>query len=162
MKARMCKSLLLASFALAFTSSLLAQGAKDELAKMEGTWVGGVRSPAGKAKEGSATMVQISELTIKDGKITACKDGKGVSLGNCETLTLNPASKTLDATGDSKTARKESSRASTASRTASWNGARPIPASTGQRISSPRRRCSSTWCSTRSSNPGYFPPVSLT
>jgi uncharacterized protein (TIGR03067 family) len=106
MKARITKTLILATFTLAFTSSLLAQGAKEELAKMEGTWVGGVRSPAGKAKEGSATMVAISELTIKDGKITSCKDGKGLSLGNCESLALNPASKTLDATGDSKNGKK--------------------------------------------------------
>ena len=42
----------------------------------------------------------------KDGKITACRDGKGVSLGNCESLSLNPASKTLDATGDSKNGKK--------------------------------------------------------
>ena len=79
-----------------------AQADKAEAAKLEGTWVGGVRNPAGKGKSGSATMVQISELTIKDGKIVACKDGKGLSLGNCESLTLNPASKTMDATGNTK------------------------------------------------------------
>jgi uncharacterized protein (TIGR03067 family) len=106
MKARLLKSLLLTTLTLTLATPLLAQGAKDELAKLEGTWVGGVRSPAGKAKEGSATMVQISELTIKDGKITSCKDGKGVSLGNCETLALSPAAKTLDATGDSKNGKK--------------------------------------------------------
>ena len=91
MKARFLKSLLLTALTLTLATPLLAQGAKDELAKLEGTWVGGVRSPAGKAKEGSATMVQISELTIKDGKITSCKDGKGVSLGKCTGLTVNPA-----------------------------------------------------------------------
>jgi uncharacterized protein (TIGR03067 family) len=98
MKARFLKSLLLTALTLTLATPLLAQGAKDELAKLEGTWVGGVRSPAGKAKEGSATMVQISELTIKD--------GKGVSLGNCESLNLSPAAKTLDATGDSKNGKK--------------------------------------------------------
>jgi uncharacterized protein (TIGR03067 family) len=51
-------------------------------------------------------MVAISELTIKDGKITACKDGKGVSLGNCDSLALNPTTKTLDATGDSKNGKR--------------------------------------------------------
>lgn len=108
MKARTCKSLLLASLTLTLAAPLFAQSAKDELAKMEGTWVGGVRSPAGKAKEGGATMVVISELTIKDGKITACKDGKGLSLGSCDALTLNPATKTLDATGESKNGKKGS------------------------------------------------------
>lgn len=106
MKARIAKTLLLSALTLTLATPLFAQGAKEELAKMEGTWVGGVRSPAGKAKDGSATMVQISELTIKDGKITSCKDGKGLSLGNCESLSLNPASKTLDATGDSKNGKK--------------------------------------------------------
>ena len=61
-----------------------------------------MRNPAGKGKSGSATMVQISELTIKDGKIVACKDKGGLSLGNCESLTLNAASKTMDATGNTK------------------------------------------------------------
>lgn len=85
---------------LAATAS--AQSPAPEIKKLEGTWVGGVRSPGGKGKSGSATMVAISEMTIKDGKIAACKDGKGLSLGNCETLSLNPASKTLDATGNTK------------------------------------------------------------
>ena len=79
----------------ALAASLHAQADKAETAKLEGTWVGGVRFPAGKNKGGNATMVQISEMTIKDGKIVACKDGKGLSLGNCESLALDPAKKTL-------------------------------------------------------------------
>ncbi|NDB75390.1 MAG: hypothetical protein EB141_07050 [Verrucomicrobia bacterium] len=104
---KLLRSILLFTTAFAFVASAQAAPAdKSENAKLEGTWVGGVRSPAGKAKDGSATMVQISELTIKDGRITSCKDGKGLSLGNCESLALNPASKTLDATGDSKNGKK--------------------------------------------------------
>jgi uncharacterized protein (TIGR03067 family) len=83
-------------------STATAQSSSPEIKKLEGTWVGGVRSPGGKGKSGSATMVAISEMTIKDGKIAACKDGKGISLGNCETLALNPSAKTLDATGNTK------------------------------------------------------------
>jgi uncharacterized protein (TIGR03067 family) len=83
-------------------STATAQSPSPEIKKLEGTWVGGVRSPGGKGKSGSATMVAISEMTIKDGKIAACKDGKGISLGNCETLALNPSAKTLDATGNTK------------------------------------------------------------
>lgn len=94
--------LLLAALLLSLATPASAQSAKEELAKMEGTWVGGVRAPAGKAKGNSATMVQISELTIKGGKVIACKDGKGLSLGNCEGLALNSTSKTLDATGNTK------------------------------------------------------------
>ena len=103
---KLLRSVLLLTAVLACVASAQAQADKVESAKLEGTWVGGVRSPAGKAKDGSATMVQISELTIKDGRITSCKDGKGLSLGNCESLALNPASKTLDATGDSKNGKK--------------------------------------------------------
>lgn len=103
---KLLRSVLLLTAVLACVASAQAQADKTESAKLEGTWVGGVRSPAGKAKDGSATMVQISELTIKDGRITSCKDGKGLSLGNCESLALNPASKTLDATGDSKNGKK--------------------------------------------------------
>ncbi|NBV21609.1 MAG: hypothetical protein EBS05_06765 [Proteobacteria bacterium] len=100
---KLLRSILLFTTAFAFVASAQAAPAdKSENAKLEGTWVGGVRAPAGKAKNPSGTMVQISELTIKDGKIVACKDGKGVSLGNCESLSLNPAAKTMDATGNTK------------------------------------------------------------
>lgn len=102
MKARISKYLLLSALTLTLATPLFAQSAKEEITKLEGTWVGGVRFPAGKAKGGSGTMVQISELTIKDGKIVACKDGKGLSLGNCESVSLNPAAKTMDATGNTK------------------------------------------------------------
>ncbi len=102
MKAHLAQSLFLSALTLTLATPLFAQSAKEEAAKLEGTWVGGVRFPAGKAKAGSGTMVQISELTIKDGKITACKDGKGLSLGNCESLALNSATKTLDAVGNTK------------------------------------------------------------
>lgn len=94
---------------LLFTVSILslavatdAQTAKEDFAKLDGTWVGGVRSPGGKSKTGGATMVQISELTIKSGRVTACKDGKGLNLGSCDSLALNPANKTMDATGKTK------------------------------------------------------------
>lgn len=96
------KLLLVATIAFTIAAPLRAATAKDENAKLEGTWVGGVRNPGGKGKSGSAFMVQISELTIKDGKISACKDGRGISLGNCKNLTLNPATKTMDANGNTK------------------------------------------------------------
>lgn len=102
MKARLAKSLLLTALTLTLATPLLAQSAKDEVAKVEGTWVGGVKNPGGKGKSGSALMVQISELTIKDGKVTSCKDGKGLSLGNCESLTMDAAKKTMDAKGNTK------------------------------------------------------------
>jgi uncharacterized protein (TIGR03067 family) len=74
-----------------------------EKKKLEGTWVGGVKNPGGKGKSGSATMVQISELTFdKNGKITGCKDGKGVSLGTCQTVSLDLATKQMDATGSTR------------------------------------------------------------
>ena len=94
--------LLLTVIATSLSLSSFAQASKDETAKVEGTWVGGVRNPGGKGKSGSATMVQISELTIKDGKVVSCKDGKGLSLGNCESLTLDAAKKTMDAKGNTK------------------------------------------------------------
>lgn len=103
MKPCIAKSLLLAAIALTLAAPPLVVAAdKDEAAKVEGTWVGGVRNPGGKGKSGSATMVQISELTIKDGKVVSCKDGKGLSLGTCESLTLDPAKKTMDAKGNTK------------------------------------------------------------
>jgi len=87
-----------------FTAVLVAHAADSpqvaaEKKKLEGTWVGGVKNPGGKGKSGSATMVSISELVIKDGVVVSCKDGKGVSLGKNDGLTVNPANKTLDAKG---------------------------------------------------------------
>jgi uncharacterized protein (TIGR03067 family) len=74
-----------------------------EKKKLAGTWVGGVKNPGGKGKSGSATMVQISEITFdQNGKITACKDGKGVSLGTCQTVSLDLAAKQMDATGSTR------------------------------------------------------------
>lgn len=102
MTARTLKYLILSALTLTLAAPAFAQADKAENAKLEGTWVGGVRFPTGKAKSGSGTMVQISELTIKDGKIVACKDGKGLSLGNCDSVSLNPAAKTMDATGNTK------------------------------------------------------------
>lgn len=95
--------LLPALLAATFTVSALGQDDKAERTKLEGTWVGGVRAPAGKGKGGSATMVQISELVIKDGKLTA-KDGKGLGLGTGTgyTLNLNANPKTFDAVGNTK------------------------------------------------------------
>jgi uncharacterized protein (TIGR03067 family) len=90
------------------TAILIAQAADspqaaDEKKKLEGTWVGGVKNPGGKGKSGGATMVSISELVIKDGVVVSCKDGKGVSLGkNDGGLTVNPASRTLDAKGSTR------------------------------------------------------------
>ena len=92
----------LTALTLTLAASAFAAAPAEELTKLEGTWVGGVRAPAGKAKGNSATMVAISEITFKGGKISACKDGKGISLGNCDTLALDPATKTLDATGNTK------------------------------------------------------------
>lgn len=93
-----------ASLTAAFMFTLSASAADkspDELKKIEGTWVGGVRNPAGKGK-GGGTMVAISEFVVKDGKIVSCKDGKGLSLGNCDSMKLDPSGKTLDATGKVK------------------------------------------------------------
>jgi uncharacterized protein (TIGR03067 family) len=100
------KLLLAAAATLILTGSIHAQSAADEIKKLEGTWVGGVRAPAGKGKGNSATMVAISEITFKDGRITSCKDGKGVSLGDCDTLALDPSARTLDATGEVKNGKK--------------------------------------------------------
>ena len=102
MKTQSVKLLLLAILILTGAAPAFAQSAKDEGAKLEGTWVGGVRNPGGKGKSGSAFMVQISELTIKDGKITACKDGRGLSHGNCESMALDASAKTLDTVGNTK------------------------------------------------------------
>lgn len=102
MKIQLSKLIFVGAVILSVATPLSAQSDKDENAKLEGTWVGGVRNPGGKGKSGSAFMVQISELTIKDGKISACKDGRGISLGNCKSLTLNSAKKTLDANGNTK------------------------------------------------------------
>lgn len=98
MKAHRAKSFLLTALTLTLAAPLFAQSAKE----LEGTWVGGVLNPGGQGKSGTATMVAISELTIKDGKVVACKDKGGVSLGNCESLSLDPAKKTMDATGNTK------------------------------------------------------------
>jgi len=94
----------LLALALLITLSSVSAQTPDaaEKKKLEGTWVGGVKNPGGKGKSGSATMVSISELAIKNGTIVSCKDGKGVSLGNCKNVTLNPAAKTMDATGNTR------------------------------------------------------------
>jgi uncharacterized protein (TIGR03067 family) len=103
MKTQSGKLLLLASLILTLAAPPASQAAdKDENAKLEGTWVGGVLNPGGKGKSGTATMVEISELTIKDGKVVSCKDKGGVSLGNCESLALDPAKRTMDAKGNTK------------------------------------------------------------
>jgi len=88
-----------------FTNSVIAADSPQvavEKQKLEGTWVGGVKNPGGKGKSGKALMVSISELTFKNGVITNCKDGKGVSLGKCQSVSVNPASKTMDATGSTR------------------------------------------------------------
>ena len=102
MKIQLFKLFLIATTIFTVATSVFAATAKDETEKLEGTWIGGVRNPGGKGKSGAAFMVQISEMTIKDGKISACKDGRGISLGNCKNLTLDPAKKTLDANGNTK------------------------------------------------------------
>ncbi len=81
--------------------------------KLDGTWVGGVKnggggSGKGKAKGkggpggggGAGFMVNITELVIKDGKITAAKGDRGSDYG-VGTYTLNPATDpmTFDAIG---------------------------------------------------------------
>ncbi len=103
MKASFVRVISAFAFTVLFSLTASAQAPSPaEIKKLEGTWVGGVRHPGGAGKSGSGTMVAISEMTIKDGKIVACKDGSGISLGNCETLSLNPTAKTLDATGNTK------------------------------------------------------------
>ncbi|MEQ2007205.1 MAG: hypothetical protein ABMA26_10425 [Limisphaerales bacterium] len=103
MKTLPAKLLLLATLVSTLAAPPFARAAgKEEPAKLDGTWVGGVLNPGGKGKSGTAIMVQISELTIKDGKVVSCKDKGGVSLGNCESLTLDPAKKTMDAKGNTK------------------------------------------------------------
>jgi uncharacterized protein (TIGR03067 family) len=102
MKHTAFKSLLCAATALCLVLPVRAQTPDPEIKKLEGTWVGGVKNPGGKGKSGSGTMVQISELVIRNGTIVSCRDGKGVSLGNCRGLKLNPAAKTMDATGNTR------------------------------------------------------------
>lgn len=79
-----------------------------ELKQIEGTWVGGVKNKGVKGKSADSTMIVISEFVVKDGKIASCKDKNGVSLGTCETMSLNPATRTLDASGSLKDGRKGS------------------------------------------------------
>ena len=85
---------------LAFVSTLMAQTPDaTEHKKLEGTWVGGVRNPGGRGKSGQGTMVQISELVIQNGQITA-KDGKGIGLGaGTYKLNLGANPRILDAAG---------------------------------------------------------------
>ncbi len=103
MKSTCLRLLLTTGLAFGLAATSFAQNEQAERAKLEGTWVGGVRAPAGKGKGGSATMVQISELVIKDGKLTA-KDGKGLGLGAGTGYTINLKSnpKTFDAVGKTK------------------------------------------------------------
>lgn len=55
--------------------------------------MGGVQAPGGREKSGKAVVAELSEVTIRDGKITA-KDGKGSSLG-LGTFTVNVNSKPM-------------------------------------------------------------------
>jgi uncharacterized protein (TIGR03067 family) len=76
-----------------------------ERKKLDGTWVGGVkggggRGPAGKGKGGGqGYMVNITELTIKDGKITAKGDRESNFGSGTYTLNLGANPRTMDATG---------------------------------------------------------------
>ena len=84
---------------LSLIFSAQAQSDAAERAKLEGTWVGGVTNPGVQGKSGQGTMVILSEVVIKDGKITA-KDGGKSGLGEgTYKLNLGTNPKTLDAVG---------------------------------------------------------------
>jgi uncharacterized protein (TIGR03067 family) len=103
MKIQLSRLVVASGLAIASSFGAFAQApATPEVKTLEGTWVGGVKNPGGKGKSGSATMVSISELVIRNGVVVSCKDGKGVSLGQCQKLTINPATKTMDATGSTR------------------------------------------------------------
>ncbi len=71
-----------------------------ERKKLDGVWVGGVKQPGGRGKSGQGLMVNITELVIKDGKITAKSDRGGRGLGEgTYTLNLNANPRNLDAIG---------------------------------------------------------------
>ena len=110
------KSLLLIVTALTITALARAQAPDAaEKKKLDGTWVGGVKGGAGgpgKGGPGGKTkgkgpggggsggfMVNITELTIKDGKITAKGDRGGNFGDGTYTLNLGTNPKTLDAVG---------------------------------------------------------------
>ena len=114
---RILSPLLLIVTAL-FTYSVIAADSPEvaaEKKKLDGTWVGGVKGGSGggpgkgKGKSkgpgggGSASgmMVNITELVIKDGKITAKGDRDSVFGGGTYTLNLGTKPMTLDAVGTS-------------------------------------------------------------
>jgi uncharacterized protein (TIGR03067 family) len=96
--------LLIASFAFAASGRAETPDAAERK-KLDGIWVGGVkggggRGPAGKGKGGGqGYMVNITELTIKDGKITAKGDRDSNFGSGTYTLNLGTNPRTLDATG---------------------------------------------------------------
>ncbi len=84
---------------LSLAFSAHAQADAAERAKLEGVWVGGVTNPGVQGKSGQGTMVVLSEVVIKNGKITAKDGGKsGLGEGTYQ-LNLGTNPKTLDAVG---------------------------------------------------------------
>lgn len=116
MKIPALKSSLLLLTAFFVTAHLAAQtpDLAAEKKKLEGTWVGGVKGGSGggpgkgkgkgKGPGGGGAggmMVNITELVIKDGKITGKGDRDSVFGGGTYTLNLGTNPKTLDAVGTS-------------------------------------------------------------
>jgi uncharacterized protein (TIGR03067 family) len=103
------KALLLIVTALTLAAFVRAEAPDAaEKKKLDGTWVGGVKGGAGgpgkdgKKKGGGGGggfMVNITELVIKDGKITAKGDRGGNFGEGTYTLNLGSNPKTLDASG---------------------------------------------------------------
>jgi uncharacterized protein (TIGR03067 family) len=111
MKNFSCKVLWLLAGLFSFNAVLLAQSPDAaEMKKLDGTWVGGVKGggggPGGKGGKGGkggggqgGFMVSITELVIKDGKITA-KGDRGSDFGaGTYKISLGANPKTMDAIG---------------------------------------------------------------
>jgi len=109
MKIASRKVLWLLAGLLSLNAALLAQtpDVTAERKKLDGTWVGGVKGggggqgKSGKGGKGGGQgyMVNITELVIKDGKITA-KGDRGSDFGaGTYTLSLGTNPKTMDANG---------------------------------------------------------------
>ena len=111
MKTKFAPALLAAALTLAVFTAGAQSPEAAELKQLEGTWVGGVKNPkgefAGKAKAGKSNqfggdanfLVKITELVIKDGKITG-KGDRGRDFGEGTfTVNLKANPKTIDAVG---------------------------------------------------------------
>ncbi|MBI5774355.1 MAG: TIGR03067 domain-containing protein [Verrucomicrobia bacterium] len=108
MKSFTAKTLWLLAGLLSFNAALLAQTPEAaEMKKLDGTWVGGVKGGGGGGGKGGKVgkgggqgfMVSVTELVIKDGKITA-KGDRGSDFGaGTYKLNLGANPKVLDASG---------------------------------------------------------------